>query len=265
MIYAIVVIVLAFAIIFYSVELKKRRRKQLIDAPINHNWASFLEANVTFYRALDDEKKEVFLRWINLFLSEKRIVAVKTTVTEEDMLLVASSAIIPIFAFPYYTYPNLTEVLIYPDRFSTDYSIEGDGRNVLGMVGTGPMEGKMILAQTALRKGFSNDNDKHNIGIHEFIHLLDKQDGSTDGLPQILMQNKISVPWIELVHQETEKIFKSKSDINPYGATNRAEFLAVIGEYFFESPEILQRKHPELYQELSEIFHQKPQLKKHKK
>jgi Mlc titration factor MtfA (ptsG expression regulator) len=54
------------------------------------------------------------------------------------------------------------------------------------------------------------------------------------------------------------KIEAGKSDINPYALTNEAEFLAVVSEYFFEKPEQLQHKHPELYEILSLIFTQDP-------
>ncbi|MBK8089347.1 MAG: zinc-dependent peptidase [Chitinophagaceae bacterium] len=44
------------------------------------------------------------------------------------------------------------------------------------------------------------------------------------------------------------------SDIDMYGATNTAEFFAVISEYFFEQPEALQSNHPELFQMLERIY-----------
>jgi Mlc titration factor MtfA (ptsG expression regulator) len=55
-----------------------------------------------------------------------------------------------------------------------------------------------------------------------------------------------------------KKIESNKSDINPYAITNEAEFFAVITEYFFEKPELLKEKHPELYKQLSNIFAQDP-------
>lgn len=244
---------------------QKQKQKKVLEQSLPKEWTDFLEKYVTFFRSLEEEQKRQFERWVNLFLYEKRITPVDTKVTDENKLLIAASAIIPVFAFPYYLYPNLDEVLVYPDRFSADYSLEGDGRNILGMVGTGPMEGKMILAKTALEHGFWNDNDKHNVGIHEFIHLLDKQDGDTDGVPKMLLENKLITPWLEVVRQETEDIMKDRSDINPYAATNHAEFLAVTGEYFFESPEVMKNKHPELYEDLKVIFKQDPDLKKVKK
>ncbi|MGZ8551120.1 MAG: zinc-dependent peptidase [Chitinophagaceae bacterium] len=47
---------------------------------------------------------------------------------------------------------------------------------------------------------------------------------------------------------------KNRSDINPYGATSKPEFLAVAAEYFFERPDLLKRKHPELFSMLEKIF-----------
>ena len=44
------------------------------------------------------------------------------------------------------------------------------------------------------------------------------------------------------------------SDIDMYGATNTAEFFAVISEYFFEQPELLHARHPELYAMLERIY-----------
>ena len=46
--------------------------------------------------------------------------------------------------------------------------------------------------------------------------------------------------------------------IDAYGATNPAEFFAVVTEAFFERPRRLQRKHPELYEQLSRFYRQDP-------
>ena len=61
---------------------------------------------------------------------------------------------------------------------------------------------------------------------------------------------------VQVVNKKIEKIYDGKSDINPYGGTNRAEFFAVVSEYFFERPKLLEKKHPELYKLLEKIFQQ---------
>ena len=51
-----------------------------------------------------------------------------------------------------------------------------------------------------------------------------------------------------------EEINDDKSDIREYGGTNQAEFFAVVSEYFFERPDLLETKHPELYKMLQMCF-----------
>jgi hypothetical protein len=174
--------------------------------------------------------------------------------------MVASSAVIPVFAFTGWKYINLQEVLLYADTFNTDFQTEGEGRNIMGMVGSGYMEGKMLLSKYALEEGFKNDSDKNNTGIHEFVHLIDKTDGSTDGIPELLLSKQYTLPWLDMTFKKMQEILKEKSDINPYGATNKAEFFAVVSEYFFERPDLLQQKHPDLYTLLEQIFKQYPTI-----
>lgn len=126
------------------------------------------------------------------------------------------------------------------------------------MVGSGYMNGQMILSRAALVKGFGKSAGMENTAIHEFVHLLDKSDGATDGVPENLLAHQYVLPWVKMIHQEINKIEHGKSDINPYAITNEAEFLAVVSEYFFQKPGQLKHKHPELYDMLSRIFAQDP-------
>jgi hypothetical protein len=93
-----------------------------------------------------------------------------------------------------------------------------------------------------------------NTTIHEFVHLIDEADGSVDGIPSLLLEKQYAIPWIDLINKKIEEIYAGNSDINPYGGTNRAEFFAVVSEYFFERPKLLKRNHPELYDLLEKIF-----------
>lgn len=186
-----------------------------------------------------------------------RVTGIKTQINDIDKVLIASSAIIPIFKFPRWKYTNIDEVLVYPDSFDEKFNTKGEKRNIMGMVGNGYMEGKMILSQKALHYGFKNESDKRNTAIHEFIHLIDKTDGNIDGIPSLLIEKQYTIPWIDLINREIEKIYEGKSDINPYGATNKAEFFSVISEYFFERPKLLKKSHPKLYKLLEGIFDHK--------
>jgi Mlc titration factor MtfA (ptsG expression regulator) len=251
----LLIVLLAIAtLLFILSRLFKRRKKTKKALPMPDNYRQLLNDNVQFYQKLDDAGKKQFEQRMQSFLSGIRITGVRATVEDIDRVLIGASAVIPIYAFPNWEYVNLDEVLLYPETFNEEFEQQGQDRSVLGMVGTGAMQHVMILSQHALRQGFLNKTDKNNTGIHEFVHLVDKTDGDTDGIPEILLQHQYTLPWLDMVHKNIAAIMHNKSDINPYGATNQAEFFAVVSEYFFERPDLLQSKHPELYEMLEKIF-----------
>lgn len=220
------------------------------------SWPLILSEKVNYYSSLNGIEKKRFEYLIQEFLLNCRITGIKTTVTDEDKILVAASAVIPIFGFENWKYHNIKEVLLYPSSFNEQFETDGKNKPILGMVGNGYMENVMILSQKALHHGFQNESDKRNTAIHEFVHLIDKADGNIDGIPEILLEKQYTIPWLNLIKQKIDEIQNNNSDINPYGATNNAEFFSVISEYFFEQPQLLERKHPQLYGLLEGMFRQ---------
>jgi len=248
------ILIPAFLFVLYLIFRNYARPKNI--RSLTGEERKLLLEHVLFYQKLQPREKIRYENRIAGFLTEVHIEGVGMPVVSLDRLLVASSAVIPVFGFPDWRYQNLTNVLLYPDNFNTDFQFEGGPRNILGMVGTGYMNGQMVLSRSALHQGFSKNAGKENTGIHEFVHLLDKSDGATDGIPENLMKHEYTVPWIQMIHQEIQRIEQGKSDINPYALTNEAEFFAVVSEYFFEKPRLLKEKHPELYNMLASAFSQ---------
>ena len=232
------------------------RNKKKTLALATNDWHLILIAHVAFYKRLDVKNQAHFRKRLQAFLDEVYVEGVDIGLTELDYVLVAASAVIPVFGFKEWQYNNLNGVLIYPDSFNEDLKFHDTAadKRILGMVGTGQFEGQMILSRKALHSGFSNKTDKLNTGIHEFIHLIDKTDGLTDGLPKRLIPHKYSLPWLHLMHKEMEAINNKKSDLRSYGGTSQQEFFAVAAECFFERPKLLKRKHPALYKMLEDCF-----------
>ncbi|RYY53271.1 MAG: peptidase [Chitinophagaceae bacterium] len=250
---AVALLILVFLVV-WLVRRTGSRPKTPIPLPDSDSIATILSTEIRFYQKLDADNQTAFRRRVIHFLQTTRITGVNTNVEETDRVMIGASAVIPIFRFPDWEYSNLNEVLLYPETFDEKFRQAGRGRSVLGMVGNGPMQYVMVLSQHALREGFRNKTDKNNTAIHEFVHLVDKTDGDVDGVPEELVSHKLAGPWIKMMHDQISEIRKGQSDINPYGATNQSEFLAVASEYFFERPELLKRKHPELYDMLEKIF-----------
>ncbi|MGO3164599.1 MAG: zinc-dependent peptidase [Sphingobacteriaceae bacterium] len=213
-----------------------------------------LERQVSFFGGLKGKQQAVFLSRVGYFLQTTKISAEKgARVSQEQRVLIAASATIPLFHFDTWSYENLDEVLVYPDRFDEKYNTVSESRNVLGMVGNGAMNRKMILSLPALMDGFDQHVDGHT-AIHEFVHLIDKADGDVDGIPEYLIPKSLIKPWVEEMHHTILQIRNDRSDIRDYATRNAAEFLAVVSEYFFKKPELLQVDHPALYALLNQIY-----------
>jgi hypothetical protein len=226
-------------------------------------WRQILTEKVAFYNKLSPEEKSRFEESILHLLGDIRITGIGTEVDDTDRLLVASSGVIPLFGFPGWRYRKLNEVLLYEGAFNRDFETrEAKERNILGMVGGSGMTGTMILSKPALHQAFEPGASASHVGIHEFVHLIDRADGETDGIPETLLRQPFTIPWVQMMHREINAIREGESPINPYGSTSEAEFFSVVSEFFFQKPRALKEYHPELFSLLEKIFQQDLDLEK---
>ena len=233
---------------------KYTRRKKILSRPFPAEWESILKDNIVYYNMLNKEEQEQFRRRVQVFLGEKTITGIHADVDLLTRILIAASAVIPVFRFPEWEYDRLGEILVYPSNFNDEYQFSGKHTDILGMVVTN--SSTMIISKPALHEGFRNSTSGSNVGIHEFIHKIDEEDGSIDGIPALLADPKTVSRWKEIIDAESSRIENGTSDINPYALSNDAEFFAVVSEYFFEKPEVMSQRHPELYKILTKIFRQ---------
>ena len=245
---------------YWLLRRKVKRRLRIAAQTFPAAWQSALSQHVAFYRSLNEGDRKRFQTLMQVFVDEVAITGIRTDVDDTTVALVAASAVIPIFGFDDWEYAGLGEVLIYPSRFSDELGVneEADGR-ILGMVGAGHLSGVMILSKPDLIAGFDIENDKRNVGVHEFSHLVDKADGTIDGLPALIPRDVVK-PWIDWVGKELRSdatgLSATGKHIDDYAYTNEAEYFAVLSEYFFESPDVLAAKNPKLYEMLQKIYRQ---------
>jgi Mlc titration factor MtfA (ptsG expression regulator) len=243
--------------VFHLMRRKCRRRLAAVHRVFPAIDEAILNSRVAFYRALNDAEKHRFRQLVQVFLEEVRITGVRMEIDETTRILVAASAVIPIFGFHDWDYHRLSEVLVYPTTFDQDYKIDGESnRNILGLTGRGQLRGLLILSQPALLAGFANDSDEQNVGLHEFAHVVEQEEVQ-HGLPPEVPVDVIR-EWSAFVVRELKHPEINKAHINPYGYTNEHELLAVLTEYFFKSPENLRKRDRALYDLMRKLFHQDP-------
>ncbi|WP_343633401.1 M90 family metallopeptidase [Fluviicola sp.] len=246
---------IGFFIRFSGYSLGKNRTKKNPERPFPQQWRDLLVKHVAFYNRLTPPQKTRFEHRVHTFLLNVQIVGIDTEVTHLDRILVASGAIIPIFGFDSWHYSNLDVVEIHPDKFLIPNTLQYAN----GLVGWGKMEGKVKLSRKALVHGFYDNNDQKNVAIHEFVHVLDMQDGKIDGRMARIIKEIDIKPWLQIINNKMTEMQRGNSSIRDYGSTSNAEFLAVVSEFFFESPEKMKTEHPELYRMLDHFYNPKNQ------
>ncbi len=244
---------------------RSTRRWAVLARPFPEDWRRFLEERCDHYDRLPGELRARFEDDVRILIAEKRITGVEVEVTDELRLLVAASAVTLSVGWPDYEWDQLTEVLLYPDRFDRDYHVrvrtrdtdKGDEDEGEKLLGETHAWGTVILSVPALEESFDVPDDAFHVGIHEFAHLLDVDRTHFDGIP-VGLDAARSREWVALAEKEMDRMWKGKSAFDPYGRVSPVEFLAVAIEALFEVPQELRRRHREVYAILSAYFGQDP-------
>jgi Mlc titration factor MtfA (ptsG expression regulator) len=229
------------------------RRRDAVASPFPGEWREFLLEAYDHYERLPQEWRGRFEEDLRLFLSEKRITGVGVDATDELRLLVAASAVTLSLGWPEYEWEQLTEVLLYAGDFDRDYTV---GEEELS--GQAHGWGTVILSVPSLYQSFEYPDDAYHVGIHEFAHILDVDHTHFDGIP-VGLDGDLARRWVEVAEKEMEALRRRRrSAFDEYGAREPVEFLGVAVEAFFEIPQVVRRRHREVYDILSAYFGQDP-------
>ena len=230
------------------------RRKQLARRPFPEHWGDILGAKFPFYNKFDPEERECFHTHLKIFLWEKYWEgAGGLEITEEIQVTVSAAAARIARHLPLFVYDRLTEIVVYPSH----YQHPDDPDSII--LGQAHHFGTIILSWDAVKGGIHNPHDGRDTAIHELAHVLDVADGLFDGTPQ-LQQGSDYPEWTRVMGQHFARLQDKpfRGVLRSYGAQNEAEFFAVATEHFFERPQHLKRRAPDLYQVLADYFRVEP-------
>jgi MtfA peptidase len=248
--------------------LKHRRRRNLRARRIPPAWKSVLTHNLPVFRRLSPTDQDELLSHVQVFLAEKRFEGCGgLELTDEIRLTIAAQACLLLLHRETDYYPQLSTILVYPSTY-----VANDERHVEGPIWeeggeyrlghTGQRLDVIVLAWDAAQRGALHPADGQNVVLHEFAHQLDFEDHATDGAPALATRAEY-LAWARVMSSEFKALRAAEEAGTPtlldtYGATNPAEFFAVVTEAFFERSHALRARHPELYAELRKFFRQDP-------
>jgi len=214
-------------------------------------WLGYLEDNVPFFAELEGDKRERFLNDLKIFVWEKHFFgANEFEMTEEAKVVISAAAVRLTLHLGISYYNRLTEIIVYPSHYTHK---DKDGV----IFGEAHAWGTVVLSWDAVIQGLKNPNDGHDTATHEFAHVLDRADGEFDGTPELRSGGHYR-PWANVMSHHFLKLKKrgkkQRKVLRMYGATNEAEFFAVATESFFEKPEQMKERTPDLYEEMKRFY-----------
>ncbi|HUH58887.1 MAG TPA: M90 family metallopeptidase [Candidimonas sp.] len=205
-------------------------------------------------------------------------------VTDEIMLSIAIQAALPILELDPVLYEGWTEIVLYPGGFVIPRNDVDDSGVVHEYMQEASGEawegGPVILSWEDARPDMP---DKTNVVIHEFAHKLDLHAGGADGMPSLAAHPRLSPRhWQDVLHESFEWFnaelmavedaiprhvdpeseaaapWFDRLPLDPYAATDTAEFFAVSTESFFVHPQPLAHGLPDWYALLAQYYRQDP-------
>jgi Mlc titration factor MtfA (ptsG expression regulator) len=245
----------------------RRRRLRLRVRPFPAQWRRIIRRRVPAFRRLPADLQQQLCGHIQVFLAEKDFIGCDSLeVTDEMRVTIAALACLLILNRDTDYYPNLRQVLVYPGAFVVDMEESDEAGVVVNerhvLSGESWSQSQVILSWQDVKEGAAVADDGYNVVIHEFAHQLDQEAGYANGAPELASRGNYA-RWSRVLGDEYQRL-RARTEageaslLDDYGATDPAEFFAVLAEVFFEQPRLLQEENPALYEELSRFFRVSP-------
>lgn len=236
----------------------RRSRPSLAD-----DWEDIVERSVAHWGFLDDDERDVLGDLIEAMVTTKRWEAANGfELTDEIRTVIAAHAGLLVLNLGIEAYDDVSSIIVHPStmRFSRTSRGEIAGTEVSGdvdLLGEASYQGPVVIAWDSARRSARHPGRGHDVVFHEFAHQLDFADDVIDGTPP-LRDRAARERWIEVCTREFELLRAGKGGhlVDEYGATNPAEFFAVVTEVFFNHAIDMEAEKPDLYEVLRDFYQQ---------
>jgi Mlc titration factor MtfA (ptsG expression regulator) len=224
-------------------------------------------AILPFLAYLNNEEKDRLRALCEGFLAEKEFsTAGGLELTDAMCVSIAAQGCLPILNLGLDNYRGWVGIVVYPDEFVIERSVEDE----FGVVheytdiasGEAWEDGPLLISWRDAQMA----GDGYNVVIHEFAHKLDMLNGPPDGTPPLPAgisrenwEDTLLAAYDDFCALVDEaELLDEDTLLDPYAAENPGEFFAVMSETFFETPQILREEYPALYEKLSAFYAQDP-------
>ncbi len=245
---------------------RRKMLRALRRGPVSDRLWRQLRKELPLLRPLSVNEAVKLRELTTLFMEEKRFNGVQGIELDDRMkAIIASQACLMILQLGLESYSGWTEIIVYPEIFRVKRTV-ADESGIMHeqdstLSGESWERGPLILSWSEVERDSLQLHKGRNVVIHEFAHKLDALNGRANGMPPLHPDMPLE-KWTEALSRAYDRLLRQVEHhhacINPYAATNPAEFFAVVSEYFFTAPEILEQRCREVYGQLRAYYRQDP-------
>ncbi len=237
------------------------RRRGLPD-----DWVNIVETNVALWRVLDDDERALLGSTSDWLLRHKHWEAAQGfALVDEITVTIAVQAALLVLRLSVDEYREVSAIVVYPTSMQSRGVYAGPVRGtvtdgVVPVLGEAHgRRGPVLLAWDQARDAARNPGRGQNVVFHEFAHKLDMVDNVLDGTPALEHRGDFA-RWVQVCTEAYDALRAGieRPPLQPYGATNPAEFFAVATEAFFDVPVALVEHEPRLYEVMRDFYKQDP-------
>ena len=254
------IILLVVSVISIRSAMRAKRRKNWMQMRLHDEDRALLRKDFPLFARLPQTLRDELEGLMHVFIEEKSFEACggMDEVTGHMQRVIAAQACLLLVNRKHDFYRNLRSILLYPSAYTAKN--EHGGHDV--RLGESWTSGSLILAWDSVVSGGRDEKDGHHVTLHEFAHQLDQVDGAADGVPELSdigHYREWAAVFSAAFNRFQTKLDKGKRTvIDPYGATNPAEFFAVLTETFYEKPSQLKKSYPKVYDQLCSYYQVNP-------
>ena len=189
---------------------RRRRQERLRASPLPSDWAGILDRNAPFCASWSEADRRELQGLVQVFLAEKHFEGCNgLELTDEIKVTIAAHACRLLLHRDSDVFPRLVTVLVYPTAYVAR-AVEslGGGAVLEGeqvRLGEAWKDGVAVVSWDDLRATVEGRNPGRNLVLHEFAHILDMEDGASDGTP-VLPGREQYASWIAVMEDEYERL-----------------------------------------------------------
>lgn len=209
----------------------------------------FISKKSNFHHRLSSKNKKYFEHRVLDFIESYQFVGREgVVITDEIKLLIAASATRLTFGYRHYIFSSIDTILVYPkDYFSPFGNQQHKGE-------TNPRFKVIVFSLKDFKEGVEIVDDNLNLGLHEFTHAMHFS---------FLSSSNSSASYFKRHYGNLLEFMEDRSEqqklintgyLREYAFENEFEFLAVLVEHFFETPEKFKQKLPQLFLKVEKLL-----------